>query len=129
MYADKHQSFYKLALSFLVKVARHVHSNQIRKLVIFLQYIKKKVSQLLLRCIVMQNILIFYMFLSLSLIRFFIVYINSAFYQCASFYHFVMQWFFIQNHKKYKSINECNMEKRKNEKTQINEEIIELYSY
>ena len=50
LHADKHQSFYKLALSFLVKVARHVQS---RKLVIRLQYIKKKVSQLLLCSIVM----------------------------------------------------------------------------
>ena len=38
--ANKHQSFYKLALSFLMEVAR--------KLVIFLQYSKKKVLQLLL---------------------------------------------------------------------------------
>ena len=36
--AVKHQSFYKLALSFLMKVARNVHSTQNRK---------KKVSQLL----------------------------------------------------------------------------------
>ena len=57
---DKHQSFYKLALSFLIKVARHVHGTQNRKLVIFLQYINKKASQLLLCSIVMQNIRIFY---------------------------------------------------------------------
>ena len=36
----KHQSFYKLALSFLM--ARHVQSSKNRKLEIFLQYIKKK---------------------------------------------------------------------------------------
>ena len=60
MHADKHQSFYKLALSLLMEVARHVQSTQNSKLVIFLKYAKKKVSQLLLRCIVMQNIQIFY---------------------------------------------------------------------
>ena len=38
-YANKHQSFYKLALSFLMEVARHVQSTQHRNLVIFLQYI------------------------------------------------------------------------------------------
>ena len=52
LYADKHQSFYKLALSFFMEVARHAQNTQ-RKLVIFLQFIKKKVSQ-------MQNIHIFY---------------------------------------------------------------------
>ena len=36
----KHQSFYKLALLFLM--ARHVQSSKNRKLEIFLQYIKKK---------------------------------------------------------------------------------------
>ena len=41
LHANKHQSFYKLALSFLMEVARHVQSTQNRKLVIFLQYIKK----------------------------------------------------------------------------------------
>ena len=57
MHADKHQSLYKVALSFLLEVARHVQStqNQNRKLVIFLQYLKN-VSQLLLCSIVMQNI-------------------------------------------------------------------------
>ena len=44
--ADKHQSFYKLALLFLMEKARHVQSTQNRKLVIFLQYLKKKVLQL-----------------------------------------------------------------------------------
>ena len=42
LYADKHQSFYKLGLSFLIEVARHVQSTQNRILVIFFQYIKKK---------------------------------------------------------------------------------------
>ena len=41
--ADKHQSFYKLALSFLMELTRHVKSTQNRKSVMFLQYIKKKV--------------------------------------------------------------------------------------
>ena len=44
--ADKHQSFYKLALLFLMEKARHVQSTQNWKLVIFLQYLKKKVLQL-----------------------------------------------------------------------------------
>ena len=52
LHADKHQNFYKLALSCFMEVARHVQSTQ-RNLVIFLQFIKKKVSQ-------MQNIHIFY---------------------------------------------------------------------
>ena len=40
--ADKHQIFYKLALFFLMEVAKYVQSNLNRKLVIFLQYLKKK---------------------------------------------------------------------------------------
>ena len=52
--------FCKLALLFLLEVARHVQSIQNRKLVIFLQYLKKKVVQLLLCSIVMQGIQIFY---------------------------------------------------------------------
>ena len=40
-HADKRQSFYKLVLSFLMEVTRHVQNTQNRKLVIFLQYIKK----------------------------------------------------------------------------------------
>ena len=59
LHADK-QSFYKLALLFLVEVVGHIQSTQNRKLVKFLQYLKKKSSQLLLCFIVMQNILIFY---------------------------------------------------------------------
>ena len=42
MHADKHQSFYNLALLFLMEVTRHVQSTQNRKLVIFLQYLKEK---------------------------------------------------------------------------------------
>ena len=49
-------SFYKLALLFLMEEARHVQSTQNRKLVILLQYIKKKILQLLLCSIVMQNV-------------------------------------------------------------------------
>ena len=44
----------------MMEVARHVQSSQKRKLVIFLQYIKKKVLQLLLCFIAMQNIWTFY---------------------------------------------------------------------
>ena len=60
LHADKHQSFYKLALWFLMEVARHVQINQSRKSGICLQYIKKKVSQLLLCSLMMQNIQMFY---------------------------------------------------------------------
>ena len=42
LHAGKPLSFCKLGLSFLMKVARHVQSTQTRKLVIFLQYLKKK---------------------------------------------------------------------------------------
>ena len=52
VHADKHQSFCKLALPCFMEVARHVQSTQ-RKLVIFLQFSKKIVSQ-------MQNIHICY---------------------------------------------------------------------
>ena len=58
-YADKHQSFYQLVLSFLMVVARHVQNTQNRKLVTFLQYIKKIVTTALCP-IVIQNIHIFY---------------------------------------------------------------------
>ena len=60
--ADKHQRFYKLTLLFLMEVTRHVQSPQQRinreqrKFAIFLQYIKKKVLQLLLCSIVMQKL-------------------------------------------------------------------------
>ena len=54
LHTDEHQNFYKLALSFLMEVTRNVQSTQI-KLVIFLQYIEKKVLQLLKCSIVMQN--------------------------------------------------------------------------
>ena len=47
LHADKHQSFYKLALLFLMEETRHVQIIQNRNLIIFLQYIKKKVLQLL----------------------------------------------------------------------------------
>ena len=50
----------KLALSFWTEVSRHTQSIQNRKLVIFFQYLKKKLSRLLLCFIVMQNIQIFY---------------------------------------------------------------------
>ena len=60
LHANKHQSFYKLTLLFLTEEVKHVQSTQDRKLLMFLQYIKKKVPQLLLCSIVMQNIQIFY---------------------------------------------------------------------
>ena len=41
MHANKHQRLYKVALSVLVDVTRHVQSILNRKLVIFLQYIIK----------------------------------------------------------------------------------------
>ena len=44
-----------------MEVARHVQSTQNRKLAIFLQYVEKKVLQLLLCSIVIQNIEILYM--------------------------------------------------------------------
>ena len=58
-HADKHQSFYKLVLSFLMEAARHVQNTQNRKLVTFLQYIRKNVATALCS-IGMQNIQIFY---------------------------------------------------------------------
>ena len=36
--------FYKLAFSFLMEVARHVQSTHNRKLVMFLQYLQKKLA-------------------------------------------------------------------------------------
>ena len=64
LHANKHQSFHKLGLLFLMEVTKNGQSTQNRKLVIFLQYIKKKVSHicvsLLLRSIAMQNMQIFY---------------------------------------------------------------------
>ena len=58
-HTDKRQSFNKLVLSFLMELTRHVQNTQNRKLVIFLQYIRKKVVTALCS-IVMQNIQIFY---------------------------------------------------------------------
>ena len=59
LHADKHQSFHKLGSSFSMEVARHVQSmfRRIpnRNLVVFFHYNKKKVSQLLLCAILMQN--------------------------------------------------------------------------
>ena len=40
-YADKHQGFYKVVLSILMEVTRHVQNILNMMLVIFLQYIKK----------------------------------------------------------------------------------------
>ena len=41
LHADKYQSFYKLALSCFMELARHVQSTQNRKMAIFLKYLKK----------------------------------------------------------------------------------------
>ena len=49
-----------MGLSLLMEVNRYVPSTQNDNLVIFFQYIKKKVSERLLCSIVMQNIQIFY---------------------------------------------------------------------
>ena len=43
LHADKHQSFYKLTLSFFMEVARYVQSTQNRKLIIFLLNVRKNV--------------------------------------------------------------------------------------
>ena len=61
LHADKQQRFDKLGLLFLIEVARCVQSTQNRKLVIFLQYVKKKMLQLFLCSTLMQNIQIFYL--------------------------------------------------------------------
>ena len=44
LHADKHQNFFRLALLFLMEVARHVQTCQNMNLVIFLQYNKKSVA-------------------------------------------------------------------------------------
>ena len=46
MYADKYQSFYKLAFLFLMAVARHVQSTQNRKFIIvhFYKILKKSIA-------------------------------------------------------------------------------------
>ena len=41
MCADKHKSFYKLALLFFMEVTRHVQSMENKKLVILLKSLKK----------------------------------------------------------------------------------------
>ena len=56
LHANKNQSFHKLAIPFLMKATGNAQSNQKRKMVIFLQYIKKKLLQLFLSSIVIQNI-------------------------------------------------------------------------
>ena len=43
LHADKYESFYKFALSFLMDVVRHAQSTQNREIKIFLQHVKKKV--------------------------------------------------------------------------------------
>ena len=58
-HADRLLCFYKLVLSLLMEVARHVQNTQNKKLVIFLQNIRKNVATAACS-IVMQNIQIFY---------------------------------------------------------------------
>ena len=58
LHADKHQSF-KVALLFLMEVARYFHIGTFPKLVTFFQHFRKKVLQLLLCFVLMQNIQIF----------------------------------------------------------------------
>ena len=55
LHANKNQSFYKLAIPFLMKATGNAQSNQKRKMVIFLQCIKKKLLQLFLCSIVIQS--------------------------------------------------------------------------
>ena len=43
LHADKYESFYKFALSFLMDVVRHAQSTQNREIKIFLQHVTKKV--------------------------------------------------------------------------------------
>ena len=42
LHGDRYQSFYKLTLSFLIEIANYVQSTQNRRLIIFLQFPKKK---------------------------------------------------------------------------------------
>ena len=49
-HADKLLRFYKLVLSFLMEVARHVQNTQNKKLVIFLQNIRKNVATAVFYC-------------------------------------------------------------------------------
>ena len=58
-YADKRQSFYKLVLSLLMEVTRHVQNTQNGKLVIYSQYVRKNVAAAFCS-IIMQDIQIFY---------------------------------------------------------------------
>ena len=90
LHADKHQSFYKLALSFFMEVAKHAQSTQ-RKLVIFLQFIKNKVSQ-------MQNIQIFYGDPAMFVLTSFSVLLVSQWSQ-----HF-LTWFLVFSNSKILSV-------------------------
>ena len=85
LHADKHQSFYKLALLILMEVTRYVQSTQNSKAVTFLQYLKKKVLQLLLFSSVMQNIQIFYGGPVMLVVAYYLTYPNQK-------YHTYFQW-------------------------------------
>ena len=67
-FLHQHQSFNKLALSFLMEVAKLVQSTQNRNSVIFWKYTKKKEWQMLLCSVVIPNIQIFYGVQSCSLL-------------------------------------------------------------
>ena len=90
LHADKHQNFYKLALSCFIEVTRHVQSTQ-RKLVRFLQFIKKKVSQ-------MQKIHIFYRGPAMFVVTCFSVLLVSQWSQ-----HF-LTWFLVFSNSKILSV-------------------------
>ena len=83
----------KLALSVLTEVARHVQSTQNRKLVIFLQYIKKKMSQLHMFSIVMENIQIFYggpvMFVATCSVAMLLLSLKQVFWNKSVFYNII----------------------------------------
>ena len=84
---------YKLALSVLTEMARHVQSTQNRKLVIFLQYIKKKMSQLHMFSIVMENIQIFYggpvMFVATCSVAMLLLSLKQVFWNKSVFYNII----------------------------------------
>ena len=91
LHANKHQSFYKLALSCFMEVVRHVQSIQ-RKLLIFLQFIRNKVSQ-------MQNIHIFYSGLAMFVVTCFSVLLVSHWLQ------HILTWFLVFSNSKILSVS------------------------
>ena len=86
LHVDKLQNLYTLALSCFMEVARHVQSTQ-RNLVIFLQFIKKKMSQI-------QNIHIFYGGPAIFVVTCFSVLLVSQWWQ-----HFLTRFLVFSNSK------------------------------